>query len=177
MWQMLNHTPNDEVERRGFALPLIEADLSQSSTASLAHRSLYPRDRSNRLLAVASRFTNRCAQPAHQPIPTLLQSGGQKVDFCPVRIAHIEYNEPCARRKFKLIANISLDASTRQGVAVREIPLRHRALPKILAKGYCKLRRIAPARVLGNVKVPTEHANKQCRYDCQYHEDNFAHVR
>jgi hypothetical protein len=34
---------NDEVERRGFALPTSEADLSQSSTPSLAHRRCYPR--------------------------------------------------------------------------------------------------------------------------------------
>src|SRR5260221_9617691 len=34
---------NDEVERRGFALPLIEAALSRSSTPSLAHRRRDPR--------------------------------------------------------------------------------------------------------------------------------------
>src|ERR1700674_5132768 len=34
---------NDEVERRGVALPTNEADLSQSSTPSLAHRTRDPR--------------------------------------------------------------------------------------------------------------------------------------
>jgi hypothetical protein len=34
---------NDEVERRGVAPALIEADLSQSSTPSLAHRRRAPR--------------------------------------------------------------------------------------------------------------------------------------
>jgi hypothetical protein len=33
---------NDEVERRGIAVALTEADLSQSSTLSLAHRRNYP---------------------------------------------------------------------------------------------------------------------------------------
>jgi len=42
--------PNDEVERRAVAPTLIEAALSQSSTPSLAHRRLSPRDRSNRWL-------------------------------------------------------------------------------------------------------------------------------
>src|ERR1700737_192949 len=36
-------TTNDEVERRGDAAPTNEADLSQSSTPSLAHRSCNPR--------------------------------------------------------------------------------------------------------------------------------------
>src|SRR5580698_25824 len=43
-------TSNDEVERRGVVAPAIEADLSRSSTLSLAHRSRFARDRSNRLL-------------------------------------------------------------------------------------------------------------------------------
>jgi hypothetical protein len=41
---------NDEVERRAAAPTHNEADLSQSSIHSLAHRRRYPRDRSNRLL-------------------------------------------------------------------------------------------------------------------------------
>jgi hypothetical protein len=45
---------NDEVERRGFASTRNEAALSQSSTPSLAHRSYFPRDRSNRLLDAGS---------------------------------------------------------------------------------------------------------------------------
>jgi hypothetical protein len=44
-----NSRPNDEVERRGTAATN-EADLSRSSTPSLAHRRYYSRDRSNRLL-------------------------------------------------------------------------------------------------------------------------------
>src|SRR6266478_5740252 len=35
--------PNDEVERRGGALPINEVDLSRSSTPSLAHRRHAPR--------------------------------------------------------------------------------------------------------------------------------------
>src|ERR1700744_288402 len=41
---------NDEAERRAVASATIEADLSQSSTLSLAHQRRYPRDRSSRLL-------------------------------------------------------------------------------------------------------------------------------
>jgi len=48
----LKMTANDEVERRGVALPTNETDLSRSSTLSLAHRRFYPRVRSNRLLEV-----------------------------------------------------------------------------------------------------------------------------
>ena len=43
---------NDEVERRGVAPAKNEARLSQSSTPSLAHRRLSPRDRSNRWLGI-----------------------------------------------------------------------------------------------------------------------------
>jgi hypothetical protein len=42
--------PNDQVERRGNAPTSNEADLSRSSTPSLAQRRWYSRDRSNRLL-------------------------------------------------------------------------------------------------------------------------------
>jgi hypothetical protein len=42
---------NDEVERRAVAPTTNEADLSQSSIPSLAHRRLSTRDRSNRWLA------------------------------------------------------------------------------------------------------------------------------
>jgi hypothetical protein len=41
---------NDEVERREVAPTPNDADLSQSSTLSLAQRRPNPRDRSNRLL-------------------------------------------------------------------------------------------------------------------------------
>jgi hypothetical protein len=37
-----NKSPNDEVERCAVAAPSSEADLSQSSTPSLAHRRCYP---------------------------------------------------------------------------------------------------------------------------------------
>ena len=42
--------PNDEVERRGDAQTSNEADLSRSSTPSLAQRRYYPSARSNRLV-------------------------------------------------------------------------------------------------------------------------------
>jgi hypothetical protein len=48
MWTM---SSNDQVERRGGALPATEADLSQSSILPWLNEN-WPRDRSNRLLGV-----------------------------------------------------------------------------------------------------------------------------
>jgi hypothetical protein len=53
---------NDEVERRGGALSANEADLSQSSISSLAHRSCAPRSREP-IVRPTSRITKLVAQP------------------------------------------------------------------------------------------------------------------
>ena len=66
--QLASMTSNDDVERRGVALSLNEADLSQSSIPSLAHRSC-GRDRSNRLLGASATLkrNDRSGDIVHQP--------------------------------------------------------------------------------------------------------------
>jgi hypothetical protein len=54
---------NDEVERRGVALPTNEADLSQSSTLSLVHRRRGPRS----LEPIVRRLQHPCTTAAATP--------------------------------------------------------------------------------------------------------------
>src|ERR1700722_3232832 len=101
-----NMAANDQVERRGIALPTDEADLCRSSIHSLAHRRR-ARDRSNRLLdyraAPAPKLLLNSAVEltpslalCKLPTPsTLHHRSTETAQYC------ADANEPCAKSRPK----------------------------------------------------------------------------